>query len=70
MIAAWFDVQVSIELGILAKRQQTTVQDLVAQGIDYVFRSHGMPEIAGGARARRGGGGGLKTPMKTLLNAS
>jgi hypothetical protein len=46
LIGAHFAPEVQVALKILAAEKRTTVQALLAQGIDMVFASYGKPQIA------------------------
>ena len=46
LIAGHFDVEVSKQLRHIALDQDTTLQELLREGINYVFAHYGKPEIA------------------------
>lgn len=50
MIAAWDSEPVCRALRVLAASEGTTVQELVLEGVNAVFRSRGLPEIASAKR--------------------
>lgn len=46
LIAAHFATEVQIQLKVTAAEERTTVQALLAEGINVVFAKRGKPEIA------------------------
>jgi hypothetical protein len=52
-ITVHFPKVVRDQLKILAVREDTSMQDLVAEAFNDFFAKHGMPEIAPTARKRR-----------------
>lgn len=46
LIGAHFAPEVQVALKMLAAEKRTTVQSLLAKGIDMVFASYGKPQIA------------------------
>lgn len=46
LIAGHFDIEVSKQLRHIALDQDTTLQELLREGINYVFAHYGKPEIA------------------------
>lgn len=45
-VAGYFPPEVKWQLRVLAAEQKTTVQYLMAKGLNYVFAEYGKPEIA------------------------
>lgn len=46
LVAGHFEPEVQIALKVIAAENRTTVQALLAEGINCVFAKHGKPEIA------------------------
>lgn len=46
LVAGHFDVEVSKQLRHIALDEDTTLQELLREGINYVFAHYGKPEIA------------------------
>lgn len=47
LIGGFFKPEVQIALKVIAAKQRTTVQALLAEGINMIFAKHHEPEIAG-----------------------